>query len=109
MSAVACPSIPLVVVEEALVTAPRKTAMAWVETTTKGTAMGTTTPQEVRQRLWPWRGITPTHIHTRTVTLEGARSLAPTPATTQLSIRLTLAKSACPQSTEERCTASPPT
>lgn len=83
--------------------------MAWVETTTKGTAMGITTPRGVPRRLWPWRGITPTHIHTRTATLEGAHSLAPTPATTQLSIRLTLAKSACLQATGERCTASPPT
>lgn len=107
MSAVACPSIPPVVAEEAPATAHLMTVTAWAETTTRVTAMATITLQGVRLRPWRWRGTIPTP--TPIVTLEGEPFPAPTRASTHLSSRLTLVKSACRQATEGRCTAFPRT
>lgn len=106
MLAVACLSIPLVVAEEGPATVLRKTVTAQAETTTMAAATGTIT-RVVQLRLWLWRGITPTliHIHSHTPIAILAPSLGPTQASTPLSSRLTLARSACLQAMVERCIA----
>lgn len=106
MSAVACPSIPLVV-GEAPATARLRIVMAQEETTTTVGAMATTILQEVQLRPWRWRGTIPTR--TPIATLEGEPFPAPNPANTHLSSRLTPVRSACPLPTEGRRIASPQT
>lgn len=109
MSAVACPSIPLVVAEEGPATARLRTAMAQVEITTMVTVMAIITLQEVRLRLWHLRGTIPIRTRTPTATLVGELSPVPIPASTHLSSHLTPVRSAYPLATEGRCTAFPRT
>lgn len=109
MSAVACPSIPPVVVEEAPATARRRSATAQAGITTTVTAMATITLLEDQLRLWRWRGTTPTLTLTPTVTLEGGLFPDLTPASTRLFIHLTLVKNACLLAIVGRCIGSPPT
>lgn len=109
MSAVACPSIPPVVAEEAPATARPRSVTARAGTTTTVTAMATITLREDRLRLWRWRGTTLTPTPTPTVTLVGGRFPDLTPASTRLFIRLTLVKNACLLAIVGRCIASPPT
>lgn len=107
MSAVACPSIPPVVAEEAPAIARQRSVMAQAGTTTTVTAMATITLLEDRLRPWRWRGtiLTLTPI----ATLVGGLFPDLTPASTRLFIHLTLVKNACLLAIVGRCIASPPT
>lgn len=109
MSAVACPSIPLVVAEEAPAAARRRSVTAQAGTTTTVTAMATITLLEDQLRLWRWRGITLTLTLIPTVTLVEGLFPDLTPASTRPFIHLTLVRNACLLAIVGRCIASPPT